>query len=95
MPAYLIAEHQVTNPAQFEDYRRQVAPLIERFGGRYLTRPGTHEVLDGAWRPNRVVVIEFPDMPTLRARYQSPDYQPLIELRRGAAIDLLIAVEGS
>ncbi len=94
MAAYLIAEHQITIAAQFEEYRRQVAPMIERFGGRYLTRPNTHEVLDGSWQPNRVVVIEFPDMSTLRAWYRSPEYQSLIELRHGSAIDVLIALEG-
>ena len=95
MPAYLIAEHQITNASQFEEYRRQVAPMIERFGGRYLTRAGTHEILDGTWQPDRVVVIEFPDMPALKAWYQSPEYQPLITLRRGAAKDVLIAIEGA
>jgi Domain of unknown function (DUF1330) len=28
--------------------------------GRYLTRVGAHEVLEGNGRPNRVVGIEFP-----------------------------------
>jgi len=69
-------------------------PLIERHGGRYLTRPGGHEVLEGDWRPDRVVVVEFPDMAALKAWYRSPDYQPLIALRRRAATDLLIAVDG-
>ncbi len=95
MPAYLIAEHQITNPSQFEEYRRQVAPMIERYGGRYLTRPGTHDVLDGRWRPDRVVIIEFASMAALKAWYQSPEYQPLIALRRSAATDVLIALEGT
>ena len=62
MPAYYIGEHKITNAAVFEAYLRQVVPMIERHGGRYLTRAGTHEVLEGDWRPNRVVIIEFPDM---------------------------------
>jgi uncharacterized protein (DUF1330 family) len=41
-----------------------VVPITERFGGRYLTRVEAHEVLEGNWRPNRVVVIEFPDIAT-------------------------------
>jgi uncharacterized protein (DUF1330 family) len=39
-------------------------------------------------------VVEFPDMAALKAWYRSPEYQPLIALRRRAATDLLIAVEG-
>jgi uncharacterized protein (DUF1330 family) len=78
-------------PAKFDVYLRQVLPMIERFGGRYLTRAASHEVLDGHWRPDRVVVIEFPDMASIRALYH---YQPLIALRRSAATDVIIAVEG-
>ncbi len=40
--------------------------MIERFGGRYLTKIGTHELLEGDRRPNRVVVIEFPDTASVR-----------------------------
>ena len=95
MAAYLIAEHVISNAARFEEYRMRVAPMIERFGGRYLTRGGSHEVLDGTWKPTRVVIIEFPDMARLKAWYHSPEYEPLIALRRDAATDVLIAIEGT
>jgi uncharacterized protein (DUF1330 family) len=94
MAAYLIAEHLIADVERFEEYRRRVAPMIERFGGRYLTRSGTHEVLDGNWSPTRVVIIEFPDMARLRSWYESAEYQPLAALRREAGSDVLIAVEG-
>jgi uncharacterized protein (DUF1330 family) len=94
MSAYLIAEHRIVDEARFEEYRRRVVPMIEQFGGRYVTRPGSHEILDGSWRPSRVVIIEFPTMGALKAWYESTDYQPLIQLRRGAGTDVLIAIEG-
>jgi uncharacterized protein (DUF1330 family) len=95
MPAYWIGEHDITDDAAFADYLRRAVPIIERFGGRYLTRAGTHAVLEGAWRPNRVAVIEFPDMAALQAFYRTPEYQPLIALRRGAATDVIIAIDGA
>ncbi len=58
--AYLIAEHLIADAERFEQYRSKVAPMIERYGGRYLTRGGSHEVLDGKWNPTRAVIIEFP-----------------------------------
>jgi len=94
MTAYWIGEHAVTDPATFDEYLRQVIPMIERFGGRYLTRGGAHQVLDGDWHPNRVVIVEFPDMAAIRAFYTSPEYQPLIALRRSAARGVVIAVDG-
>ncbi|HYH17669.1 MAG TPA: DUF1330 domain-containing protein [Azospirillum sp.] len=96
MPAYLIVEHKVTDAAKFELYRSQVVPMIQRYGGRYMTRIGSHRILEDApWRPERVAVIEFPDMAALDAWYNSPEYQPLIALRQEAAIDMLIALEGA
>ena len=94
MAAYWIGQHIITDQAKFEQYLRQAIPLIERFDGRYITRIGPHELLDGDWRPDRVVIIEFPDMAAIKALYQSAEYQSLIELRRSAAKDLIIAVEG-
>ena len=90
MPAYYIGEHKITDAAAFDDYLRQVVPMIERFGGRYLTRAGSHEMLEGEWQPNRVVIIEFPDMASIKAWYRSPDYQPLIAMRRRIASDVMI-----
>lgn len=72
-----------------------VAPMLERYGGRYITRGGTHEILDGVWHPQRVVIIEFPDMTALKAWFHSPEYQPLIALRRASAQDVLIAIDGA
>ena len=95
MPAYLIAEHRIEDADRFEAYRRRVAPMIERFGGRYLTRGGSHRFLDGTWHPTRAVIIEFADMATLMAWYESPEYQPLIALRRGAGQDVLLALDGA
>jgi uncharacterized protein (DUF1330 family) len=92
--AYWIGEHKVTDEAKFAEYLRQAIPMIERHGGRYLTRPGSHEVLEGGWRPNRVVIIAFPDMAAIKAWYGSPEYQPLIALRQAAAEDMLIVVDG-
>jgi uncharacterized protein (DUF1330 family) len=40
MAAYLIAEHKITDPAKFEEYRIKVGPMIAKHGGRYLTKEG-------------------------------------------------------
>ena len=96
MPAYLIAEHIITDAAKFEEYRVKVGPMIAKHGGRYITRPGSHKILEkGYWQPERVVIIEFPTMAALEAWYTSAEYQPLIKLRQSAAIDMLITLEGA
>jgi uncharacterized protein (DUF1330 family) len=95
MPAYLIADVEVIDSESYEDYRRQVAPVVAKFGGRFLVRGGPHVVLEGQWQPQRLVVIEFPSMEALTSWYRSPDYTPLIALRQSASKGALVAVEGA
>jgi len=95
MSAYLIADVEIHDPDVYAEYRRQVLPLIQKHGGRFIVRGGAHEVLEGDWRPQRVVIIEFPEMAALKAWYRSPEYAKLIALRQGASRGSLVAVEGA
>ena len=45
MVAYLIADVEVTDPATFEEYKREVPATEKRYGGRYLGRGGKTIVL--------------------------------------------------
>jgi uncharacterized protein (DUF1330 family) len=94
MAAYLIVDAEVSDPVMYEQYRQQVAPLIGRFGGRFLVRGGEFSVLEGHWRPRRLVVVEFPDTKALQAWYGSAEYAPLLALRQQAAQTNLVAVLG-
>ena len=94
MAAYLIADVDVTDQDTYAEYRRQVLPLVTKHGGRFLVRGGAHETLEGQWRPQRLVIIEFPDMAALKSWYHSPEYAALIALRQDASQGSLVAVEG-
>ena len=94
MSAYLIADSHITDHQTYDEYKRQVAPIVAKFGGRFLVRGGPHVLLEGTWQPARLVVIEFPDMDAVKAWYSSPEYAPLLALRQPAATDHLVAVPG-
>lgn len=94
MPAYMIGDIEVLDPALYDEYRKGVPATLEPFGGRFIVRGGRTEVLEGSWSPRRCVMIEFPSMEQLKAWYTSPAYAPLIELRQRAAKAHLTAVEG-
>ena len=98
MRAYYIAEHNITDPAKFEEYRLKVGPQIASHGGRYLTKGGSHRFPEGGhWKPERVVIIEFPDMDSLNRWYNSDEYQPLFALRKASTsdMDMVIVLEGA
>ncbi|HUJ98166.1 MAG TPA: DUF1330 domain-containing protein [Stellaceae bacterium] len=95
MAAYLIADIEVTNPAGYDEYRRQVVATVEKYGGRFAVRGGASEILEGDWGPKRVVVLEFPTMDALKRWYNSAEYKPLIALRQKNASGNVIAVQGA
>ena len=94
MKAYVIADVNVKDPEHYPEYTSQVVATIEKHGGRFIARGGSVEVLEGKWRPNRTVIIEFPDMESLKRWYNSPEYAPLIKLRQKYSEGSLICVEG-
>jgi uncharacterized protein (DUF1330 family) len=98
MVAYYVAEHIITDPDKFEEYRVKVLPMIEKHGGRYLTKGGSHRFPERPhWKPERAVIIEFPNMASLYAWYDSAEYQPLMKLRKESTSeqDMIIILEGA
>ena len=71
MPAYVIAETDVTDPEQYEKYKAASPGAIEACGGRFLVRGGELAVLEGDWQPSRLVVLEFEDLAAAKSWYQS------------------------
>jgi len=94
MAAYLYGNIEITDPALYEEYRRDVPAVIAAHGGRYLVRGGAVKVLEGNGVPQRQVILEFPDMAQLEAFYYSPEYQRLVAIRQRAASGTLFAIEG-
>ena len=94
MAAYLVVDIDVTNPAQFEEYKKLAPAAIAKYGGRYLIRGGAYETLEGDWKPKRVTVVEFESVEKGRAFYNSPEYQAAIKARAGAADMRMLLVQG-
>jgi len=93
MTAYYIAQHEITDPAAFADYLEQTIPFIEKHGGRYLTKAGSHEMLEGD-KPTRVVIVEFPNKDAAKAWYNDPGYKPLIPKRHAVTKSTMTLIDG-
>ena len=94
MPAYLIVETEILDPVQYELYKAAAQVSVAAHGGRYVVRGGEVDVIEGDWKPERMVVLEFPDLAAIRKFYDSPDYAEAIALREGAARFRMVAAEG-
>ncbi len=94
MAAYVIADVKIEDPVQYEDYRKMVPATIAAYGGRFIARGGRTEVLEGEWRPNRVVIIEFESVERAKEWWASEEYRAARELRQRTSTGSLIVVEG-
>jgi uncharacterized protein (DUF1330 family) len=94
MPAYVIVETDVTDPEQYERYKVASPGAVAAGGGRFVARGGELAVLEGDWRPSRLVVLEFEDLAAARRWYESETYQEAKRLREGAARLRMVAVQG-
>ena len=95
MVAYIIVDSEILDPAKYEEYKKLTPQAIAKHGGRFLVRGGQSVVLEGDWRPNRVVVIEFPTLEAARNFYTSVEYTAARRARAGAARMNMIAVDGA
>jgi uncharacterized protein (DUF1330 family) len=96
MPAYVIAAtRNATDPAAMDEYRRLNSAAVEQHGGRFLARGGEQVILEGGFLgAERIVVIEFADLATARAWYDSDAYRAAREVRRGKSEVDFVAVQG-
>ena len=94
MSAYVVVNITVHDPEPYAQYRAMAPPTIAKYGGRYVARGGATEVMEGDWTPNRLVLLEFPDVAAARAWWDSPEYAPARALRQSCSDAQLVITEG-
>jgi uncharacterized protein (DUF1330 family) len=94
MAVYAVVNVRVTDPDRYSEYKDKAPDAIARYGGKYLARGGTVEVLEGEWNPQRLVILEFDSMEHFREWYDSPEYAPLRQLRSETSDTEFVVVEG-
>ncbi len=93
--AYIIAYVDVTNPEQYEEYKKLSTIAMKTYGAEVLIRGGKVETLEGDWSPTRVVELKFPSFEDAKRYYDSPEYRAARDARQGAANMRMIVVEGA
>lgn len=94
MPAYVIIQGQVTDPAKYDEYKAKTPATLQKYGGKFIVRGGAAEDLEGKWDTGRVVVLEFPNVDAAKNWYHSPEYRKARAIREGAANMTFTVVEG-
>jgi len=94
MAAYVVVNITVHDPEPYARYRLMAPPTIAAYGGRYVARGGPTDVKEGDWRPDRLVILEFPDVAAAQAWWGSPEYAEAKALRQSCAAAQLVITEG-
>ena len=94
MAAYVLLDVEISDAQAFERYKQLVPASLAAYGGSYLARGGRTEVLEGSWRPNRVVILRFESIEHARKWLSSDEYRPAREIRQKAAKTSMIVTEG-
>jgi uncharacterized protein (DUF1330 family) len=92
--AYIIANVDVKNPEQYEEYKRLSTIAMKAHGAEVCVRGGKLEVLEGDWNPGRMVLLKFPSVEQARKFYDSAEYSAARKAREGIAVMRMVLVEG-
>ena len=94
MAAYVIVDVEITNPSEYEEYKKHTPAAVAAFGGRFLSRGGKVESLEGEWKPERIVLLEFPTLEKAKEWWNSDLYTTAKIIRQRAANTRMIVADG-
>jgi uncharacterized protein (DUF1330 family) len=87
MSIYLIADIKVTEDGWVAEYAGNVHRLVEKHGGRYLSRSGNIETLEGSEKDSTLIaILEFPSRAALDEFVADPEYTPYGQARQAGSV---------
>jgi uncharacterized protein (DUF1330 family) len=94
MSGYVFVDIDIVDPVGFDEYRKRVVPMVQKWGGQYLVAGGNVETLEGDWQPKRIVMIEFPSMSRAKEWLNCDEYREAGKIRHRTARTNMVLIEG-
>ena len=94
MKAYLVLDFSINDLAGFRKYIAEIPAFIAKHSGRYLVRGAEPTTVEGNWKPERIVILEFPERENAEAFLGDPDIQDLFKVRHDTTTSRLVLAEG-
>lgn len=87
MATYMVVTAKITDRDAFiQGYGKATAPLVERFGGRYVLRGPGASLLEGEhWDGASMVISEWPNRESVENFWNSSEYREAKKLRENIA----------
>ena len=94
MKAYLVLDLSVNDFSGFKRYIAAIPAFIARHAGRYIVQGAEPAATADAWKPARMVILEFPGRANAEAFLADPDIQELFRVRHATTTSRLVLVDG-
>ena len=94
MTAYVVINNDILDPDRYSEYAKLAPATVELYGGKYLARDGTVEVLEGDWVPARLVILQFENVEQAKKWLNSEEYNEPRKIRQSAAHSRMVVIEG-
>ena len=94
MRAYVIVEISIHDPDLYEEYKKLTPASIAEYDGKFVVRGGKTVTMEGDWKPQRIVVAEFPSIERAQEWWESEGYEKAKKIRHASADTKMIIVEG-
>jgi uncharacterized protein (DUF1330 family) len=94
MKAYLVLDLSVNDFDGFRKYLAEIPAFIAKHSGRYLVKGTQPSTIEGDWKPERMVIIEFPEPEKAKAFLADPQVMDLFKVRHDTTTSKLVLVDG-
>ena len=94
MAAFIIASVLVTDDKWVPEYAARVHEIAAKHGGKYLSRSGNIEVLEGnSDELTLIALIQFPNKEAAKAFANDPEYAPFGKARQAGSKSTLLLID--
>jgi len=81
----VLIDLDVLNKEEMGKYEEAAIALLSKHAAKPIARDLQPVPYEGDWKPRFLVVLEFPSKEAVKRFYESPEYEPLKQMRFWAA----------
>jgi len=94
MKAYLVLDLSVNDFGGFKKYIAEIPAFIAKHSGKYIVQGVQPTIIEGGWKSERMVILEFPERQNAEAFLSDPEIQDLFKVRHNTTTSNLLLVDG-
>ena len=95
MSVYLIANIKILNNKMYQDYIKLVEPIVKKYKGKYILRSEKVINSNSKFKPDKIVIIKFPNIDLYELCFSSKEYKNIVNLRLESTVSESFVVKNN